>query len=502
MRQPGPEVPTFLAGISELAAHAQTKVDWQRVSTYGYDNNGKGKLSVKGYLARLARGADGKLLQPARRILAIQLGLLAAGSASVEQAQALELSLQPAIQCKGAGRPAPKMKQTVHAESVGAPATDLDLNGDGWCDWIIPVPYPTNTQLPEYMASEAVLRGDAKGARTFGEMARLKSHCRPIVPQKNEGIHLSQAGTYCLKADLKIDDRNWFFPDGPSGRPYEAVDIDGDNITFDLQEHAIRTGDVSLGIRIENAGSTTYEPGQQPRQPRQVVIRNGKLKTTASVGIRSGYYELSVLSDMGHPLETVQTTGMSKDALAKESIFRQRLREEIFHNQLALRPLRAADYQQRGVRIENMHINARYSKKVSSSARAGAINIQGAGTVIRNCVIETDGSTALWLFGPNAVIENNTIIVHGASPVREADAPIRLHHGDGAIVRNNRIVIKDGANRRGLSVFDTGAITVEKNTFYGMTEKDEVARAFTGNLDMNESGSRFQPAWKAVFVGR
>lgn len=334
-----------------------------------------------------------------------------------------------------------------------------------------------------------------------GQSRALEPLCQPIIPKKNEGIHLSRAGTYCLKADLKIADRHWFFPDGPSGLPYEAVDIEGDNIIFDLREHSVHAGNASLGIRIENAGPANYEPGQQPRQPQQVVIRNGKLDTTASVGIRSGFYELSVPSDMGHPLEIVQTTGMSKDQLAKSFARHQQLGEEIFHSQLALRPVRAADYQQRSIRIENIHINARYSKKISSRARDGAINIQGAGTIIRNCVIETDGSTALWLFGPNAVIENNTIIVHGASPVREADAPIRLHHGDGALIRNNRIVIKDGANRRGISVFDTGAITVEKNTFYGMTEKDDVAKAFTGSLEIKESGSRFEPAWKAVFAG-
>ncbi|QNA99629.1 DUF6765 family protein [Massilia sp. Se16.2.3] len=58
--------PTYLTGISELATNARGKADWQRVSTYGYDDNGKGNLSVKGYPARLARGADGKVLQPAR----------------------------------------------------------------------------------------------------------------------------------------------------------------------------------------------------------------------------------------------------------------------------------------------------------------------------------------------------------------------------------------------------------------------------------------------------
>ncbi|QNA99625.1 DUF6765 family protein [Massilia sp. Se16.2.3] len=60
--------PTYLTGISELAANEAGKVAWQRVSTYGYDDNGKGNLSVKGYPARLARGADGKPVSPARLV--------------------------------------------------------------------------------------------------------------------------------------------------------------------------------------------------------------------------------------------------------------------------------------------------------------------------------------------------------------------------------------------------------------------------------------------------
>ena len=60
------QFPTYLTGISELASDAGGKIGWQRVATYGYDMNGKGNLSVKGAPARLARGADGKLLAPAR----------------------------------------------------------------------------------------------------------------------------------------------------------------------------------------------------------------------------------------------------------------------------------------------------------------------------------------------------------------------------------------------------------------------------------------------------
>ena len=60
--------PTYLTGISELASDAQGKAAWQRVSTYGYDDNGRGNLSVTGYPARLARDAGGKVLQPARLV--------------------------------------------------------------------------------------------------------------------------------------------------------------------------------------------------------------------------------------------------------------------------------------------------------------------------------------------------------------------------------------------------------------------------------------------------
>ena len=63
-----PRFPTYLTGISELASNAQGKAAWQRVSTYGYDDNGKGNLSVKGFPARLARDAGGKLVQPARLV--------------------------------------------------------------------------------------------------------------------------------------------------------------------------------------------------------------------------------------------------------------------------------------------------------------------------------------------------------------------------------------------------------------------------------------------------
>lgn len=117
-----------------------------------------------------------------RSILFTAFILITFNTLKAEPLHISDLSLRPPSECKGSGRPAPRMKETSSTESIGAPASDIDLNGDGWCDWIISLPYPTNTQLPEYKASEAVLLGTPQGARTFGNMGLLKSYWKNKRP--------------------------------------------------------------------------------------------------------------------------------------------------------------------------------------------------------------------------------------------------------------------------------------------------------------------------------
>lgn len=90
------------------------------------------------------------------------------GPAQAQSLDASTLSLHPPAACKGAGRPAPRTRDTVHAEIAGTPASDIDVDGDGWCDWITSLPYPTNSQGQEYRAREAILLGTANGTRSFG----------------------------------------------------------------------------------------------------------------------------------------------------------------------------------------------------------------------------------------------------------------------------------------------------------------------------------------------
>lgn len=109
-------------------------------------------------------------------LFALCIVFLGLKSFDAEALQQLELTTEPAGSCLGEGRPAPRMNETVHGESVGAPASNIDLNGDGWCDWVIPLPYPISGQLPAHSAKEAILLGMPKGARTFGNIKKLKEN--------------------------------------------------------------------------------------------------------------------------------------------------------------------------------------------------------------------------------------------------------------------------------------------------------------------------------------
>ena len=152
-------------------------------------------------------------------------------------------------------------------------------------------------------------------------------------------------------------------------------------------------------------------------------------------------------------------------------------------------PANAAGYENRHVTIDHMTIRA-----------AGfGIAVQGAGTVIRDSTIEVDSGTAISIFGPDALIENNTIIVNGSGLWLEADAPIRLHHGDRAVIRNNRIIVRRGAHRRAVSVFETGPFRLENNTFYGIDDGD-VVTAFLGKVQLEPGKNVSLPLWRALLA--
>ena len=136
------------------------------------------------------------------------------------------------------------------------------------------------------------------------------------------------------------------------------------------------------------------------------------------------------------------------------------------------------------------------------------ILIQGGRTVIRNSVIETDSATGILVFGSNAIIEGNTIIVHNEESswwddygVVKRGAPIRLVYADGAIIRNNRIIMKGFAKGAAVSITDSKSVRFENNRIYGMDSDAPLAATYDGAEQPRATNTTFEPGWKAWFIG-
>jgi len=128
------------------------------------------------------------------------------------------------------------------------------------------------------------------------------------------------------------------------------------------------------------------------------------------------------------------------------------------------------------------------------------IVIKGAQNIIRNCTIEvTHTDAGIYLFGPNQVIENNTIIFKGHLP-QGMSAPIRLSLADGSIIRNNTIIVQsEGANKpaAAISLIDSRNVVIENNTIEGVEtiyrSWDELPEQKTS---VQEKDNRFKKGWK------
>ncbi|MEZ5658028.1 MAG: right-handed parallel beta-helix repeat-containing protein [Burkholderiaceae bacterium] len=97
------------------------------------------------------------------------------------------------------------------------------------------------------------------------------------------------------------------------------------------------------------------------------------------------------------------------------------------------------------------------------------IRMMGRHNRISNSRIEvTDSKSAIYLFGPDNVIENNIIVFKGRGATPSA-APIKLHHGDRTIIRNNVIIIEgvDEDVRQAVSLIESRDVVLEGNRVYG-----------------------------------
>ncbi|PHV04081.1 hypothetical protein CSQ96_27600 [Janthinobacterium sp. BJB412] len=144
------------------------------------------------------------------------------------------------------------------------------------------------------------------------------------------------------------------------------------------------------------------------------------------------------------------------------------------------------------------------------------IMLEGDGNIIRNCIIESDGDSAIMMAGRNGQIFNNRIIL--TEPFRPTwlsresyldqltklhefrkipRAAIALHRATGTVIRGNRIEVKGKSEtRHNIYLTDTSiGVQIEGNTFIGTDAPVTLMNGSTANLKNNTYEQRL-PWWR------
>lgn len=126
----------------------------------------------------------------------------------------------------------------------------------------------------------------------------------------------------------------------------------------------------------------------------------------------------------------------------------------------------------------------------SLNIKAGGrgVIMTGAKNILRNSTIEVDSDTAVYLYGPGTVVEGNTFIIHQNPKYpypAKLPAALKLRDADGAIIRNNRFIIKGGLfgmfkgrAEVAINLLESREVTIEGNTIEGakgLVRKDEAS---------------------------
>ena len=269
-------------------------------------------------------------------------------------------------------------------------------------------------------------------------------------PQELRGLVIAP-GRYCLQGDITAVQRfdihaggfksfggqglisiacSDRFPCGQGGK--------SGPFSIDLQNHNL-IAEAENMIGVENSSG-----------PLNVTVRNGRIRVPGRGYPNRGIYLRSQNTQQmvkGEPC-TLSTPGC-EDLAASETDGK-----------------RGPVYEATGYVIDTVDIRAGWR----------GVHIGGAGTVLRNSVIEVDGSVAVYQLGPGAVIENNTFIIHGKGERRAFDAVLKLRDAHGAIVRNNTFVFRGGIFSKApaaINLLDSSDVLVTGNRFKGF---DKIVR--------------------------
>jgi hypothetical protein len=183
------------------------------------------------------------------------------------------------------------------------------------------------------------------------------------------GGALEEPRNFCLKEDFRQRRYGGAGHTWPTSH-HSVLDLYGGGIDLSLRGHALTVDSNSQAIEA----SAAFNHGWAVREGREFGM------TTRDVHIHDGYIDLR---SVGTGVRLANKWGYSLDAADK--------------------PLPDAKviYDKTRYVLENLLIRT----------KGIAIQLEGDGNIIRNCIIESEGNAAIVIAGPNAIIENNRIIL-------------------------------------------------------------------------------------------
>lgn len=330
--------------------------------------------------------------------------------------------------------------------------------------------------------------------------------CIPVtqlpIGHFDRGGHIHELGQHCLTYDIyqpKKSRWGWesgnslgvalinFFVDSSYEDVYGQLVQLPNNLKFglDLQGHTLKAEFSTIGIALS---------ADIPQHIANTTIKNGIINVFGT-GI-----------SLQHKFEVPTNGSVRYDGVTP--VFKPGIRGEFLYlrnedeppNSLALQllfPLAnpaapLLNYKNTRVTADHLTIHAGYRGVVMG----------GGNNTIRNSIIEVDSHTAIFMYGPQPIIENNTIIIHrngavgtyqkGGKKIKgdiasgimiggdiidsvktnELDGAIKLRDAQGGIIRNNRIIYKGGFFSFGkapvaINLLDSKDVLIENNTIEG-----------------------------------
>lgn len=268
--------------------------------------------------------------------------------------------------------------------------------------------------------------------------------------EKYGSFGIRAAGNYCITADVSVNERyHW---NHGWNRIYEssaAMGINASNVDVDLKQHTM-TSKASKANAPHGVSIFQHQ--------NNILIKNGSLRAIGEQAVGVFNINTSLLIKIPAENNKIRWCRLSYPECEEMS----------YLNSIDKLP---PQYQDAHNTIDNLKIFATYR----------GVQLADNHNIIRNSTIEVDDNTAIYLMGQYPVIENNTIIIHSSKSgdaetqkkynIQIKDGAIKLRDAKGGIIRNNRIIYKDGLFSGkapvAINLLDSKDVVIEGNTIEG-----------------------------------